>query len=441
MLLASPAIVSADDLRRPAYRGEAREPATGARIQRIADDPGRAIEGLGGGRWGSDARHVYSKQQPWNADGTLLALQNRKGGAPSLVLLDGTTYAPRAAGCAEVWDWRWHPRRAHARILIDVDKAGRTLAWIDALTCERARNWALPIEVDGFGMGEGNASNDGRFVVLGNQRELVVVDMDPKPPHAPYPARRIGPVYALPECGFGGDAACKIGNVSISPSGTYVDVKYSGKTRETQDLHRILEVDPETLALRPHTMAAASLRCGPVATRTDGWIFPLKHADMAIDPFDGGQDVIVGGRSCPGSKLGRVVKVRLSDGKVTALTSPKNEASVFHVSTRNLERKGWAYVGYFAGSGKRQSDEIVAVKLDGSGTIERIARQRSDAKDCYRCEPHPVPSPDGARVLFASTWSEDCDDCGAQPVVQAYVVDQWTTRNLPARGPSGDSTR
>jgi hypothetical protein len=438
LVLAGPAFPSAG-ARRPAYRVAAKDPATGARVQRIADDPGRPIAGLGG-RWGADARHVYSKQQPWSADGAYLALQNRKGGTPSLVLLDGRTYAPRAKACAEVWDWRWHPSPARARVMIDVDQAGRTLSWLDALTCDRLRTWTLPIEADGFGMGEGNPSHDGRFVALANQDEVVVVDMDPQPPHRGYPARRVGPVYRLPPCGLG-DAGCKVGNVSISPSGRYVDVKYSGRSSDTQDLHRILEVDPQTLALRPHAMAAASSRCGPVAARIDGWIFPLKHADMALDPFDGNRDVIVGGRSCPGSKLGRVVKVRLADGKVTALTNPKNEASVSHVSTRNVKRPGWAYVGYFERSGKRHSDEIVAVKLDGSGTVERIARQRSDSDDCYRCEPHPVPSPDGSRVVFASTWSEDCEDCGSDDAVEAYVVDQWTTRNLPARGPSGESRR
>jgi len=31
------------------------------------------------GTWGSDARHHYSKDQPWNSDGTLIALQNGGG--------------------------------------------------------------------------------------------------------------------------------------------------------------------------------------------------------------------------------------------------------------------------------------------------------------------------------------------------------------------------
>src|SRR5207249_1489964 len=137
--------------------------------------------------------------------------------------------------------------------------------------------------------------------------------------------------------------------------------------------HRVFEVDPSTLSIRPHLMAAAALRCGSFASRNDGWIFPLKHADMGLNPFDGGEDVIVGGRSCPGSSIGHLVMVRLRDGRVTALTDPRNESSVAHVSTRSLDRPGWAYVSWYPGAGRRFDDEIVAVKMDGSGAVERIA--------------------------------------------------------------------
>src|SRR5213076_873085 len=140
------------------------------------------------------------------------------------------------------------------------------------------------------------------------------------------------------------------------------------------DAHRIFEVDT-SLAIQPHVMADEAGRCGSFAARPNGWIFPLKHADMALDPFDGNQDVIGGGRACPGSSIGHVVKVRLRDGQVTPLTDPSNEASVQHVSTRNLDRPGWDYVGYYKVDGERFSDEVVAVKLDGSRSVERLAHK------------------------------------------------------------------
>src|SRR6185503_14321149 len=106
------------------------------------------------GVWGTDARHVYSKQQAWNANGKLLLVQNRKGAAKSSpIILDGETYKP-----------------------------------------------LFPADY-GIGFGEGNVSADGRYVVISDSTRMVVVDMDPRGPRLkPYPAARIGPVYTFDPC-------------------------------------------------------------------------------------------------------------------------------------------------------------------------------------------------------------------------------------------------
>jgi len=261
---------------------------------------------------------------------------------------------------------------------------------------------------------------------------------DPRPPYAPYPNRRIGPVYHFPPESLSTDAPERwtIGNLSISPSGRYVDVKFSTQEPLTEDAHRIFEVDSATLAIRPHAMADASPRCGGFRSRPNGWIFPLKHADLGTNPFDHGEDVIVGGRSCPGSGLPHVVMVRLRDGRVTPL-SQAGDAPVGHVSLRNLDRPGWAYVSFYDVPGALYRDEIVSFKLDGSGTAERWCRTRTSASGCYRCEAHPVPSRDGRRVLFASNWTRDCGSgCGPRKMVAAYVVsrDSLTGRGTTTAG-------
>jgi hypothetical protein len=379
-------------------------PGLGTSIVRITGVPGDSTSPVPG-VWGSDARHKYSRVQPWNSDGTLLAIENREGGSPSPLILDGDTYVPRYGRCDryDLWDWRWHPSPAHPHEQINVNRAGRELMWFDVTTCTRTRSWPLPITVDyGIGSGEGNPSNDGRFVALGNDTGMFVVDMDPQPPFAPWPNRRIGPVCHLPP-------------ESLS---TGAPSRWS---------------DAATLALRPHTMATASLRCGDFRSRPNGWIFPLKHADMGIDPFDHDEDVIVGGRSCPGSKLPHVVMVRLRDGQVTPL-SPPGDAPVSHVSLRNLDRPGWAYVSFYDVPGALYRDEIVSFPLNGSGAAERWCRARTSAAGCYRCEAHPVPSRDGRRVLFASTWTRDCGSgCGSRNVVAGFVVSRAARDSLAGR--------
>lgn len=412
---------------RPAYLGGFIEPEFGTRLVRIGGDTGAPIGAIPG-RWGTDVRHAYSKQQPWSADGRLIAIQNR-GGSPPLVFLDGDTFRPRSGGCegSPLYDWRWHPDPRHARTMIGVNRAGTELVWYDVENCRVTRRWTLPVRVDyGVGSGEGNPSNDGRFVALGNDREMFVVDMDPRPPHAPYPSVRIGPVHRFAPCSVGvagPDFTCGVDNLSMSASGRYVAVNVSVKADSMRDGWRIYDVDPKTLALLPRRMSDEALRCGSFAARPNGWILPLKHADLALDPFDGDQDVLVGARSCPGAKTGWVVKVRLKDGRATSLTDPRDESPAMHVSTRNLDRPGWAYVSYYRKPGRRFHDEVVAVRLDGSGEVERIAHLRSTTKGCYRCEPHAVPSRDGRFVMFASTWTEDCGgDCGDARDIKGYVV-------------------
>ena len=132
----------------------------------------------------------------------------------------------------------------------------------------------------------------------------------------------------------------------------------------------------------------------------------------------------LGGRACPGSTLGHVVKVRLEDGLVTPLTDPTNEAGYSHGSARATDRPGWFYVTYARDTpGKRFNGEIVAVKLDGSGAVQRFGQYHGRAGS-YRAQAHAVPSPDGRRVLFASDWTEGCDSgCGGPGVIGAFVID------------------
>src|SRR5947207_8986748 len=211
---------------RPGYLATTPEPTFGTDITRIGNNPGLSLGGVPG-TWGSDARHVYSKQQPRNSDNTLLTIENRSGGSPSPLILDGTTYAPKLAPCANysLYDYRWHPSPAHPHEQINVDPTGNELMWFDVTTCTKTRTWTLPITVNyGIGSAEGNPSNDGRYVALSNDNGMFVVDMDPQPPFAPYPNKRIGPVYTFAACSLG--TACTLDYVTASASGRYVDVKY-----------------------------------------------------------------------------------------------------------------------------------------------------------------------------------------------------------------------
>src|SRR5689334_22031518 len=104
-----------DSPSKPSYLQPFTDDAFGTRIVRITGDPGSALRHVDG-TWGKDARHVYSKQEPWSADQKLFFVENRRGGKPAGLLLDGTTFEPVTELCqaAALYDSRWHPRREHA---------------------------------------------------------------------------------------------------------------------------------------------------------------------------------------------------------------------------------------------------------------------------------------------------------------------------------------
>ncbi|TMI77951.1 MAG: hypothetical protein E6H04_13300 [Bacillati bacterium ANGP1] len=392
----------------PPYLSPISPPPFGTTITRIAGDPGTAIPFTNGGsgQWNTDARHHYSTDEPWNADQTLIAM-DQPGGNPGLLFLDGRTYLPVMPQCANYnrRDDRWHPTLPSVRINAD----GTLLEWFDVVHCVQVMSWTLPLPVSYLGMTNGNVSADGRFVALADQMgSMFVVDMQ---------ANRIGPIAGY---AYNGWVATGVG---ISASGKYVWVHYSG------DSNRIFDVDPNTLALTPHP------ETGPIChgAAVDGSVYDVAHQDVGLNPFDKNEDVMVGQEHCGnvgqvvnGQLVGHVIMVRLRDGAITSLTDPTNEAYAYHVSLRATRRPGWAYVSYYEGQdGRRFDQEIIAVPLDGSTAVERWAHLHTETTDCYRCEAHPVPSWDGLRLIFASTWSRDCDGgCGTQAVRQDYVVDR-----------------
>lgn len=454
---------------RPRYRASYTDSLMGSLVTRVGGDSGVSLPN-GLGVWGADSRHVYSKQQPWNADQSLYIMENRSGSVSSKLLLDGTSFLPKYAivSSDSLYDYRWHPDSAN--ILVNVTSTGTNLTWLDVSTYATlghgtvTRTYHLPFKSDGFGGGEGNLSADGRWVALSNTADTkaCIVDMA---------LGRVGAALTLPLCGLvisNPSYLCPIGHVSISPSGKYVEVKYGsmvdslgGSSLVNQDAIRVFSVDTTALTITPQTNATVSnsARChlcymtASRAAQTDstaGWVQPLKHPDMALDPYDNNEDVLVGGRSCtigPIGLTGRVLKVRMKDGLTTVLTDSTlfgstSEASIRHVSTRNARRPQWAYADYYGspalpGSGtvQRYQDEVVAVNLSGDRDpvtgyrrVERYTHMHSFTTNCYRCESHPVASWDGQRIVFASNWADSCGGGGCGDTSSTGIAGRDTSR-------------
>ncbi|HSX25187.1 MAG TPA: hypothetical protein VLG69_04445, partial [Candidatus Andersenbacteria bacterium] len=346
-------------------------------------------------------------------------------------------------------DLRWNFRSGHANEMVLGSSSGSMLYWFDVVANKVTRSWDFstlnpPRTIQGLGMSKGNTSFDGRFIALSDSTgKMFIVDMDPQSPFS-QDQQRIGPVYDL----SADNIPYTVSTVSLSPSGKYVLVHYIG------DYLRVFDVNPTTLALTPRKMQVSYP--GQDGSPDDGFIYEVGHLDMTLDPFDNNEDVVVGQEharnvesTIPGihtfsrNGIGHVVKVRLRDNRVVSLTDPgtkttnglPKEAAADHISAQNTERLGWVYVSYFNKPGLRFDDEIVALKIDGSGTVERLAHSHSDndnnnlpevALDSdfgYRSETHPVPSLDGKRVMFASNWLYNSSGTQDRQGIQDYIID------------------
>jgi hypothetical protein len=332
------------------------DPGFGTRVQRITGDPGTAIDGLAGQRWGAVVRHFYSKYSAWNADETLLILQNREpddGG--ERLFLDGQTYRPRFSRVAP-GDVRWDPLRPDWMAYLDGDEFG----WWHVRDDRRERVARFPgYRRLSFGLGEGNLSWNGRWCVIVARNAAgrqVAFAFDAR-------TQKKFPDLDLEDV--------RLDWASISPLGNYLVVD--------ADAFTALEDNAQVYDREGRKVGALWAEYGRPS-----------HYDLTVD--ENGDEVAVGvSKSRPDN--GRVIKRRLRDGAITVLTAAGYAS---HTSTRNIRRPGWAFVTYQTNDARWAPylNEVTAVSLDGSLRVERWAHLHTFPQG-YLTEAHAVPSPDG----------------------------------------------
>ncbi len=381
------------DLARPAAGESVIDPATGARLTRLTDARATGYEGI---------VPQYSRRQAWNADESLLLLRAGDGMA---LLYDGISGAfLRALPGVDGDDVIWHPLDP-AVIYYNPGNSLRAfnIAGGDDRLVADFSAWTFADT-----RGEGDVSRDGRYYAFAGRSydedsgevsydDLVVFDLAE--------GRAIAGLALPPLDDFDW--------VSISPLGNYVVVDYA-----------------DTVSRRFH---------GVEVYRRDFtflWQRGLGpgHSDLGLD--ENGDEVLVIGVYDPDTNRSGIRAVRLADGRETALVD-FYWAFESHVSCRAEGRPGWCLISTYDGPGRLTDsgmdwqpleDEVFWVKLDGSGTVERLAHHRSrrfgpGAEDSdrsnYFAEPHATSSRRGDRVLFGSNWRQEIRDPAA---VDTYLA-------------------
>jgi len=365
--LANARVLMAPVVPNPGYLQSVRDPTFGTRFTRITD-PGRPL-GSGVSCDLAYCTHRYSSSQAWNADQSLLLIAN---GCHGFCFLDGQTYRPLFhRPMANENECEWHPIDPATMICVS---PGAIYTW--APRTNAATIIYAPADYGNlqFGPWKGNPSRDGnRLVVRANnvagKQVAFAYDIATR---KKYPDIDLS---ALP----GTNASC-----GISPSGRYVlCFQKSFDDRDTAFVFTLdgVELQHWTEHHRP------------------------GHGDMTIDAD--GSDVYVGiSKSYPDRY--HIIKRRLQDGLVTDL-APHGEGT--HASLRNINLSGWVFVSY---SGTQAEialhphwapfyQEVVAMRIDGSGEIRRIVQTHNPKSD-YWGETHASPSPDGSQVIWSSNW-------------------------------------
>ena len=321
----------------------------------------------------------YAKRTAWNCDQSLLFLS--RGGR----LLDGTTYADLGQRSIP-GSFNWS--RTEPAIAYGYQNNNNTLRKLNMVTNTNTAEFTFTGYTSvNLGGGEGNLSNDGRYAALKGQKTngtwwIIRYDFQTQT----YTERQFTP--------------SSYDDPTMSPLGTYVAVSHSPGSlgQSTRGLWLWL-YDANSPSLTPVRQI---------------W-YDGSHFDLGLDV--NGNEVAVSVSDNTGN--GEVAMWRLSTG-VRTLLLPRTTAYWYgHVSCRNHNRPGWAYLSAYKDTGRTTAlgfDEIVAVKLDPNVTpqqapVERWGKthhtaygQTIDTEENYERSPMAVPSPDGRRVLFTSEW-------------------------------------
>ncbi|MFA6127296.1 MAG: T9SS type A sorting domain-containing protein [Bacteroidales bacterium] len=346
----------------------------------------------------------YSKRQAWNSNETLMLLRS---GWSDAYLYNGQNYQfIKALEGVAGDDVFWHPSNPEL-VLFNPDTV---LFSYNVITDEVRTVHTFNSYAWANTRGEGNISNDGRYyAVVGRTydnvtgevsfRDLIVYDIQED---------RVASTMALPA------VLADFDWVSISPLGNYVIVDYADK--ETGRYHGIEVYDRNFNFIWQKGLGAG-------------------HSDLGLDAS--GEEVLIMDIYDDDSNLNYINKYSLANGTTTQLLSVAQPFDL-HISCRAMNRPGWVYISTFDSEYRLTDglegwlpfeDEVFALKMDGSGGVERYAHHRSreyspatpDRETAvYFAEPHATVDHSGRRVLFGSNWRIHIEEDYS---IDAYLID------------------
>jgi len=313
-----------------------------------------------------NARHSYSRRQPWNSDETLIDVGNK--------LIDGDSYQFVVDSVPMTSERVWSNldpntmfgfsfyndvRNRFVRFQTDSGELTDVVILLEYTNCT-------------IGKGEGTLSNDDKKVLFicqdkNNNDTLISYSLDTH--------RVLGTHQIAGEINWAG----------FSQSGKYI----------------VVEVK------RPGDKVKVLLRYSPTLTGEFLLTKRRHHGDFGVD--QNGDDVF--------AMIGqfKASYIRLYDGQRIWLpiSGPLNQLENGHMSCRNILRPGWCYLSANSGF-------IGAVRISDKGLkgftalgIRKVTENTGfehwgyhySTRSSYAAQPKLVPSPSGRSVMFTTDWN------------------------------------
>ncbi len=323
--------------------------------------------------------HEYAKTQVWNADQTKYKVASWK-------VYDAATYQEERE-LSSMYPSYWS--NVDADIIWSFREDGAIKKYnVSTNTTQTVANIA-GYELVKLGPGEGNIDKNDHYVALvgkkaNNDLDVIIFDLQ---------TNQITQTVTFANAwGNGTDYAPQfIDWVSVSQSGDYVVVLWSNAWNETVGFYTD-QNNVDHYGLEVYNRAGIQYQ-----RRIDD---SAGHGDLgyAVD----GDEVFV---QFQAGQAGVYMQKLNGTGGIVVNNHPNFTASG-HVSCRNINRPGWAYITIPA---QNLSGQIVAVKLDNSGTVEHFGHHFS-SNISYDQSPMAVASPDGDKICFKSDFGTGAND-------------------------------
>lgn len=360
----------------PGWLENRKDPVFGNRVTGIIGELGSEIAETGV-RWGRPARHIYSSVPAWDCSDSLLAIRNAGAtkidgsGAWEWLLLDGKTFQPAGFIGAPFTEFRWWNTKQKRMLLVTSEGL---IDYDPVADRKRIIESSVPLFQKYAEIGlasQGNLPNDDAEIVLlgkknGVEESFLIL-------FSFVEDRVLNEIPLL---------APRIDYATISPKGKCIVVNgefEAGKADRTRIFDRSGK---------------------PTGSDWDPYGTP-SHYDLAVD--ENGREIAVGVAKTALEKIpaGSVIARDLESGEIRLLL---HGGYAMHISCRNHRNPGWAFVSYGEVDPATYppfSNELVAVRTDGSGEFHRLC-QFGRVGDDYWTQPQAASNSSGTLAVFAT---------------------------------------